>query len=262
MIGLVKQLLAHPATRGLDLDDPRLTELRRRIIRRNPFLLRIYRQWYGFIADSLPAVSGPVLEIGSGGGFLDEHIPGLITSDLLAVSGVKLALDAHRLPLADRSLRAIAMVNVAHHLADLKRFFRETQRCLKPGGRLIMVEPWVTWWSKQIYRRLHHEPLDLHTPDWAFPQTGPLSAANVALPWIALGRDRAAFEREFPLLAIRLVRPTMPLCYLVSGGVSMRPLMPGWAFGLWHGLEQCLQPWINTWAMFAQIVVERTDRAL
>ena len=34
--------LAHPITRGLDVDDPRTTELRLRILQDKPFLRRIY----------------------------------------------------------------------------------------------------------------------------------------------------------------------------------------------------------------------------
>jgi hypothetical protein len=44
---------------------------------------------------------------------------------------------------------------------------------------------------------------------------------------------------------------------LVSGGVSLRVLMPGWAFGAWRGLEKMFDPWMKTWAMFALIVLRR-----
>ena len=67
--------LAHPLTRGLDIDDPRTTELRRSIIRYKKFLRRIYEEWYTALAGALPEVQGPVLELGSGAGFLREYIP-------------------------------------------------------------------------------------------------------------------------------------------------------------------------------------------
>ena len=253
----LKQWLAHPLSRGIDLDDPRTTHLRLAIVRSNPFLCRIYEQWYRFIAASLPQTPGPVLELGSGAGFLREFIPGLITSEVFPVPGVSMVLDAQQLPFADQSLRGIVMVDVMHHLPDVRRFLAEASRCLKPGGRIIMVEPWVSWWSSLIYRKCHHEPFEAATADWAFPRSGPLSGANIALPWIVLQRDRAIFERDFPSLAIRTVRPHMPFCYLVSGGVSMRPLMPGWAFGVWRMLENTLGPWMNNWGMFAELVIER-----
>ena len=49
----------------------------------------------------------------------------------------------------------------------------------------------------------------------------------------------------------------MPLRYLLSGGVSMRSLMPGWTFGLWRALEHGLQMFMNQIAMFAYIILIR-----
>ena len=61
-------MLAHPLTRGLDLDDPATTERRRQIIQSKGLLKRIYGQWYAMIRAGL-GESGPILELGSGGGF-------------------------------------------------------------------------------------------------------------------------------------------------------------------------------------------------
>ena len=120
-----------------------------------------------------------------------------------------------------------------------------------------MIEPWVSTWSRLIYTRLHHEPFDPDAKDWTFPDTGPLSGANGALPWIIFQRDQRQFESGFPELAIRELRPLMPFRYLVSGGVSMRQLMPAATFGLWRQIESCLGPWPHHWSMFAFIHLER-----
>ena len=89
-----------------------------------------------------------------------------------------------------------------------------------------MIEPWVSPWSRFIYSRFHHEPFRPETPDWEFPRGGPLSAANMALPWVMLVRDREMFDREFPQWRVRRIHPFMPFRYLLSGGVSMRSLAP------------------------------------
>src|SRR5581483_6966006 len=102
---MLRSLLAHPLTRGLEIDDPRTTDLRRRIVREKPFLYRIYREWYASIASALPPDPGPVLELGSGAGFLEEFVPNLITSDIFPVPGNRLVLDGQQLPFADGSLR-------------------------------------------------------------------------------------------------------------------------------------------------------------
>ena len=120
-----------------------------------------------------------------------------------------------------------------------------------------MVEPWVTRWSTLVYTRLHHEPFDPGAEQWEFPSTGPLSGANGALPWIVFQRDRSRFEREFPQWSIERITPLMPFRYLVSGGVSLRSLMPGWSSSAWSQAEKILGDRGERMAMFAKIVVRR-----
>ena len=255
----VEKMLAHPLTRGMGLDDPRTTELRRRIVKEKRFLSKVYAEWYLFIVSSLPRIPGGVLELGSGAGFLRDVIPGLIASEYFFCQGVKAVLDGRQLPFSRASLRAIVMTNVFHHLTEARRFLRESERCLKPGGAVIMVEPWVTSWSRLVYTKLHHEPFDPSAAHWEFPSSGPLSGANGALPWMVFERDRETFEAEFPSLRISRVEPFMPLLYLFSGGISTRSLVPAWSFPALKWFEALLTPWNQSTGMFAKLVVERTD---
>ena len=255
MTRLLKRWLAEPLTRGRDINDPQTTSQRRRIIRGKSFLRSIYAEWYRSVAEELPPGPEPVLEIGSGAGFMSDYVPALITSEVFLCQKIDLVLNAGRIPFADDALRAILMTDVLHHIPDVKRFFTEATRCVRSGGSIIMIEPWVTPWSRQIYTRLHDEPFEPDAVDWHFAPTGPLSAANGALPWILFERDRARFAREFPSWRIKSIKPMMPFRYLLSGGVSMRALMPGWSFGTWRLVEKLLGPWIDTWAMFARIVL-------
>jgi len=257
MAEALRDLLAHPLTRRLDLDDPATTHLRRVIVAQKPFLRKIYAEWYGQISRNLPAGPGNVLELGSGAGFLQEFVPGLIASDIFPCPGIGLALDGQVLPFRDASLRGIAMTNVLHHVPDVRLLFGEAVRCLRPGGRLVAIEPWVSSWSRIVYTRLHHEPFDTGSMEWKFSGKGPLSDANGALPWIVLERDRKQFESEFPALRINSIRGIMPFRYLVSGGISMRSLVPGFTFPLWRGLETAMETRMRNWAMFALIVIER-----
>lgn len=254
---MIRFFLAHPLTRGLDIDDPNTTELRRRIIREKSFLRQIYHEWYRAIASKLSTLEGPALELGSGAGFLKEFVPNLITSEVFHCRGIDLVLNGMELPFAERALQAIVMIDVFHHIPQPRRFFAEATRCVRPGGVVLMIEPWVTVWSQLVYTRLHHEPFQPEAKEWEFPQTGPLSGANGALPHIIFARDRLQFEREFPMWRVHAIEPMMPFSYLVSGGVSLRSLMPGWSFRLWRGLENLLQPAIDNLAMFAQILLIR-----
>jgi SAM-dependent methyltransferase len=253
----LKRWLEHPLTRGLDLDDPRTTHLRRQILATKPFLRRIYEEWYRTIARSLPAGPGRVLELGSGAGFLADFVPGLVRSEIFYTPGIDAVLDGLELPFASATLRGIAMTNVLHHLPRPLDFFREAARCVRPGGVVTMIEPWVTPWSQLVYTRLHHEPFDPKAPDWNLPPGGPLSAANGALPWILFVRDRARFEKEAPEWQVRAITPMMPLRYLVSGGISLRGLMPAASYPLWAGIERGLGGISRGTAMFAQVVLVR-----
>lgn len=253
---MLRSLLMHPLTRGFGVDDPRTTLLRKRIVREKPFLRKIYSDWYAEIIGHLPAGEGQVLELGSGPGFLAEWIPDLITSEVFCCSGTKVALDAQRLPIPSAALRAIVMTDVLHHIPSPEAFFREAERVLIPGGRIVMIEPWVSTWSKFVYTRFHSEPFRPQAQGWGFPSSGPLSGANGAMPWLIFFRDRKRFDETFPGLSVRLIRPMMPFRYLASGGVSMRSLMPGWSYGFWAGLEYLLTPAMRHLAMFALIVVE------
>ncbi|HOE13069.1 MAG TPA: methyltransferase domain-containing protein [bacterium] len=245
--------------RGLNIDDPETTELRYEIVRRKKFLRKVYKEWYDAILAALPAGQGAVLELGSGAGFLRDYIPDLVTSDVIPSRQLDLIADGHHVPFSDSSLRAIVMVNVLHHIPRCRLFFAEATRTVRPGGMLLMVEPWVTPWSRFVFRRLHHEPFDPDAKAWEFPSTGPLSGANSALPWILFRRDRSRFEQEFPEWRLLKIEPCMSFRYLLSGGMSAPTISPAWTFGFWAKTERLFRQWIGECGLFAYIVLERIE---
>jgi SAM-dependent methyltransferase len=255
---ILRSYFAHPLVRDLNIDATETSMLHFRIIREKSFLGQIYEQWYTSISKSFPDdITGPVLELGSGGGFFKDSISGLITSDILQVPNVDIVLDGQSLPFEHASLRGIVMIDVFHHLPDVKSFLAEAAYCVKPGGVIVMVEPWATRWSRLVYKHLHHEPFIPKAEEWIFPKGGPLSQANSALPWIVFDRDRKIFEQNFSEWRIQKIKMHTPFCYLLSGGVSLRSFMPGWLFGMWRRIENMIQPWMHSWAMFATIALVR-----
>jgi SAM-dependent methyltransferase len=255
---MLRSWLAHPLTKGLDIDDPQTTILRRKIIQENLFLRQIYEQWYRLIVANLPAMDGPVLELGSGAGFFKDFYAGnVISSEVFYCPTVQVVLNGQRLPFRHHSLRAIVMTDVLHHIPQVRQFFSEACRCLLPGGAIVMIEPWVSRWSSWVYSRLHAEPFLPEAKDWGFPEAGPLSAANGALPWMLFERDRQQFEREFDQLSIHSIQLLMPFRYLVSGGVSMRALMPACSFEAWQRFEALFDARMSKWAMFACITLRQ-----
>ena len=253
----LRDALAYPATKDLALDDPELTALRKVILKKNTFLHRIYLDWYERICAGLHSVEGQVLEIGAGAGFLQEVIDGLITSDVFFVEGLSAVLQAEALPVKTNSLGALVSCNVLHHIPDVEKFFHEAARCVRKNGCLLMIEPWVTPWSKIVFQHLHHEAFEPQALDWRLPVGRPLSNANGALPWIIFTRDRARFEREHPEWKIRVIEPIMPILYLLSGGFSSRIRFPGWSYRPWKLLEHAISPWVGKSAMFAYIQLLR-----
>ena len=59
------------------------------------------------------------------------------------------------------SVGALVMVDVLHHLPKPLEFLAEAGRVLSPGGRLAMIEPWITVPSYLLYRYFHHEDCSL-----------------------------------------------------------------------------------------------------
>jgi len=225
----LRRQLAHPLVRNIDRDDPAMPAAHRQMIERKPLLRDVYDEWYAALAAHLIAAH-PVLEIGSGAGYLDHYVPGLLTSDVRPTPSAKIVLDAHRLPFGRAALGAIAMTNVVHHLPDVTAFFADAGRTVKPGGLLAAIEPWVTPWSSWIYRRLHHEAFDPGAPTWEFSARGPLSSANGALPWILFVRDPRALRARVPAVAsraraARVAGPLSPLGRRVAPfvGAAKRP---------------------------------------
>jgi SAM-dependent methyltransferase len=256
---MVKRWLEHPLTRGLPVDSPETTRLRRTIIATKPFLRQLYDEWYAEIALQVPQGAGRILELGSGAGFLQQYLPEVIRSEVFPSPDISVILDARRLPFTPGSLRAIVMTDVLHHIPDVRRFFVEAGGAVRDGGAIVMIEPWVSAWSRFVYRNFHHEPFRPEAEDWTFADSGPLSGANGALPWIVFERDRRTFSADFSQWRIESIRPSMPVRYLLSGGVSLRSLMPGWSFTAWRGIERLLDPWMRSLAMFATIVLRRTS---
>jgi SAM-dependent methyltransferase len=238
------------------IDSPERTIMHGEVIRSKPFLKRLYDEWYGRITSfARYKKNGTFVELGSGAGFIKDSFPNVITSDVMKLPGVDKVFYGEKMPFDDDSVDAIMMIDVLHHIPRPADFFGEAQRVLKPGGSIVMSEPWNSFYGRFIYRNFHHEPFDT-AAGWEIPESGPLSGANGALPWIIFERDRKQFGDQFEHLWLVTIEYHTPFRYLLSGGVSKKQLMPDFMFSPLTLVEKMLTS--RHLNMFAYIVVEKS----
>ena len=241
----------------IPLDAPERTILHKKIILSKPFLKELYQDWYStFVQEKNSLPSGQVVELGSGGGFLKELIPTIISSDILELPSNDLTFSALDMPFENNSIAGLFMVDTFHHLPDAHVFLSEANRVLKPNGKLIMIEPANSFWGRLIYKNLHHEPFNPQG-SWKIPDSGPMTGANGAAPWIVFVRDNQVFNTQFPQLEIEQIVYHTPFRYLLSGGVSFKQLVPNISFPFFRGLDNVLASVSNGLSMFMTIKVRK-----
>jgi len=189
---------------------------------RRPELRQVYGEWFERLLGCVAGLA-PVVEVGAGPGFFKEFAPRLIAADVVPGPWIDVCCDAGVLPFRSGSVGGIVMLDTLHHLPRPLEFLAEAARVLRTGGRVAMVEPWITPASYLIYRYLHHEDCRLSV-DLAQPFDGKVRAAfdgNAAIPYLTLERVRQGG------LPLRLVsaEPFIGLPYLATFGFKVgRPL--------------------------------------
>lgn len=223
---------------------------------RKPVLRTIYQDLYRRMqAACRPGLS---LEIGGGGGNLKEWLPSVIATDIQYAPWLDAVADAQRMPFADDSFDNIILFDVLHHIPGPHRFFREAERVLKPGGRVVMVEPGVTPVSWVLMNTMHHEPAVMaadpfRDQDWA--AEGNPYAANQAIPSLLFQRHRRRFETEFPRLAVKTVNRLSLFAYPLSGGFRPWCLLPQSIVGGLLKLEDVVMPVLGPLMAFRLLIV-------
>lgn len=241
------------------LDLPETTLIHARKIVSKAFLKRWYIHSYTIFTQTLKhCPPGIKLEIGSGGGFFKIHYPEIKTSDILTLPDLDFQLDAQQLPFQNSSLAGIVMLNVFHHIPNPGLFLNEANRCLKVHGKLCMIEPANTWFSRFIYKRFHHEPFDEKGP-LQIAAGRPLSHSNQALAYIYFIREKKRLSEFCPQLKITKINYYSPLGYLISGGLSKPALLPSFMFPVIRFLEFLLTPLHKYLALFYIIELEAVN---
>jgi SAM-dependent methyltransferase len=216
-----------------------------------PTLRRIYRRWW--LAMRREALAGRTLEVGGGGGHLKEFWPDVLSSDVVDAPWLDLQADCLALPFRDGTFDNVVGVDVLHHLFHPDLALREIARVMRPGGRAIFVEPYVSRWSGLVRGRFHHERQDLER-DVIYDATKRPEEANLAIPTRLFVRHGAQFASRFPGLRIRRLSLSDVLAYPLTRGFGAPNLLPEPLLGLLHRLEPALAP-LHRWLAFKMLVV-------
>jgi SAM-dependent methyltransferase len=191
----------------------------RAVWNQKPTLRLVYDDFYDRIAEACHP--GVTIEIGGGIGNLKQRLGNVITTDIQLAPWLDCVADAQRLPFAPASAANIVMVDVLHHLEFPIVFFREATRVLRPGGRVLMVEPAITWGSSLFYRLFHHEPVRTSVDVLGDGEPDPCRspyASNQAIPTLLATREWQRFHRLLPMLRIARVEWFAFAAYPLSGG--------------------------------------------
>jgi SAM-dependent methyltransferase len=137
----------------------RVLEKQRDNSKRSP--LNYYYRWLYSKIDINLSISGKVLEIGAGNGMSHDFIQrdDIVRTEFMedvpqyVVGGI----DGANLPFANNFFESAFAVDVVHHIPDSLNAINELLRVTKSGGKIILVEPYVSVFSYPVYKIFHNE---------------------------------------------------------------------------------------------------------
>lgn len=227
--------------------------------RRKPCLRMIYEAWFREIRAYL--VPGITLEIGGGIGRLKDHDPGLISLDIAKTPWVDIIGDAQGLPFKYGSVSNLILIDTLHHVARPFLFFQEALRILGNGGRIIMVEPYISPVSRFMFAAFHPEPACMNCDP--FQTEIPLSTdhpfdANQAVATIIFFKQFEVWQERFPAFKMVQRKRFALFAYPATGGFSGRQLLPDRVIGILKMMEDLFAP-LARWLAFRALVVLQKD---
>jgi SAM-dependent methyltransferase len=186
------------------------------------FLLRNRYEWMNrFIRPN-----DMVVEIGAGAGFSKEFINhNIIITEIVPYPWIDLCMDAMNIPFAANAIDVVICVNALHHFTTPIRVLHDINRCLKPGGYILLFEPNPSFLFLLLLRIMRHE-------GWAFDVDAfnPTTSVNdPADPWSGnnavshlMFRDKIIFEKHAS--GYKIVHDIFTECMIfpLSGGVTAK----------------------------------------
>lgn len=194
---------------------------------KKPILRVLYNRWYTEMAAQL--APGNTLELGGGSGNFKEFAPNVISSDIVPLPWIDIVADAQDMPSKEQSFDNIVMFDVLHHIENVSLLFDEALRVLRPSGRIIMMEPYISFASWPVYHFLHPEPVNFQQNPLAWTEPSPNRQpfdSNQAFATILFEKKFKSFKRKYPQLKKIYHRRMAFFAYPLSGGFDKPSLLP------------------------------------
>jgi SAM-dependent methyltransferase len=193
------------------------------IHRSNRNLLSLLGDRYSWIKTFI-TTSERGLEFGAGIGaskfFLRDY--NLIVTDVISNDWLDLSeVDALNSGFESNSFDYIIINQVLHHLSSPYKFFQEAFRILRPGGRLLVLDPYTSLLMRTVLRIMRHEGfnelVNLKNVNTEFCDAKDPWSANCSTAKLIFDND----EREIYTNGFRLIQKVTCECltFLNSGGV-------------------------------------------
>ncbi len=194
-----------------------------------PLLKLIYNSFYKLISKYICQSDGLIVELGSGIGNVKEVIPNCLRTDLFPNLWIDQQENAYKLSFGNETVSNLILLDVFHHLKHPGTALKEFNRVLTDKGRVLIFEPYLSFFGLLVYGLIHHESLGLNKQiQWFAPNNW--EPKNDAYYAAAGNSTRIFFKKKFlPCLSdwntIRKERISA-FSYIASGGYSGPQLYP------------------------------------
>ena len=211
------------------MDEYKLELFRQRENILNNSGLRSYFSFLYGIVNQLIETFDSILEVGAGAAISDIFVSrNIVRTDILPFNEFNVSGDCamERLPFKDSSFDAVLAFDSIHHSEQPSKAILELLRVTRKGGKIILVEPFVSLLSYLPYKIFHHEDTS-----WNFKEQGSieLSLRNLNPETGDQGVSRFIINQlsnwrttNFPKLTVSTTYLS-PFSFFATGGVS-RPL--------------------------------------
>lgn len=232
------------------------TYAQRDILLKKPSFLEWHRTVYEMVCADL-ACGDKNLEIGAGSSFLYEYIPGLIKANVIHIQDNDITFNAYCMPFRYNSLDNIIIINVLHHFNDPFEFFHQANKALRPGGRILISDPYISYLSFFAWKFLHPESCDMRRPGYDSIKGNPLHEANSATATLLfIKNERQFLDRFSDFMLIKRKYHTI-FHYWMAGGYNFPSLIPIKSLKIVTAMEKIFAPFSSILSSFIFVVIEK-----